>query len=175
MKKLNLVSIVILFITISFTACEEGLDVSLNTTFMKNINIDIQESRKSADNLNVFPFYAADSLDITDNSQVQENIDKFKDLEISKITCKLTGIPENESISELSITIPEADLSISLTNLSENNNTIDLEITTELLDALANFLYANHQATIQISGVSSYAPMQLGVELSFESTIVTNL
>ncbi|MBI9068672.1 MAG: hypothetical protein JEZ09_15350, partial [Salinivirgaceae bacterium] len=85
------------------------------------------------------------------------------------------GIPEGESITELNITIPEAYLSVTLKNISENNNSISLDITPELLDALASFLYANHTVTIQVSGFSSYAPMLLGVELSFESTILTEL
>lgn len=175
MKKYNLLLVVILLGIISFNSCEEGLNFDINTTIKKNINADIQEGLKSTDALNAFSFYTVDSLNITDNEKIQSNLDKFKDLEITKITCTLTGIPENESIPELTIIIPEAHLNISLIDISVNNNAIALDVSPELLDALATFLYLNHIVTIQISGFSTYAPMILGVELGFESTIITEL
>ena len=42
MKKCNLLLVVILLGIISFNSCEEGLDIYINTTFNKNINVDIQ-------------------------------------------------------------------------------------------------------------------------------------
>ncbi len=176
MKKKNLLTIIIMLGVFIFNSCEEdlSLDVDVKTTFKKTITTDIQSDLKNG-LLSDIPFYNIDTLDITDNEKLKENIDRFKDLEINKINCKLTGIPENESITELNILIPEAYISVTLNNVSENNNTVELDITPELLNTLATFLYANYKVTIQVSGFSTYAPMQLGVELSFESTIVTQL
>jgi len=175
MKKQNLLLIMLMLGVIIFNSCEEGLNVNVNTTFKKNITTDIKADLKSGNTLSNIPFYNVDTLDITDNEKVKENIDRFKELKISKINCKLTGIPENESITELNIVIPEALITVTLNNISENNNTILLDVTPELLNALATFLYANNRVAIQVNGFSTYAPMQLGVELSFESTIVTEI
>lgn len=175
MKKFNLLSIFVFLVTLSFISCEEEMGIDVNTTFNKNIKIDITESKKSTDTLSAIPFYSADTLDISDNDEIQKNLDKIKELEISKVTCTLTGIPENESITELNLLIPEAALNITLKNLTQNNTSITLDVSTELLDGLAAFLFANYKITIQTSGFSTYAPMQLGVDLSFESTIKTGL
>lgn len=173
MKKLFL-NLALLFSIAMFFACEEGLDVNVDTTFTKNMTANIDENLKNSDTLR-YPFYEADTLDISDNEKIQENMDKFKGLEIHQIRCELTGIPENEEITEINILIPEANIQISLNAISNANNTLNLEITDELLDFLASFLYENYQVSIMLSGFSSYAPMQLGVKLDFESTLITEL
>lgn len=175
MKKLNVLTLTLFLISMAFVSCEEGLNVNIDATFQKKITANIVDSKKSEQATPLVPFFVMDSLDISEEPDVQDNIERLKDLEVKKVTCTLTGIPENQSISELNITIPETGLAVTLNSINENNNTVTLDITPELLNALAQFLYSNYQITIIVSGFSTYAPMQLGVELSFDSTLVTGL
>jgi hypothetical protein len=174
MKKIIL-NLSVLLVIAMFFSCEEGLTVDVNTTLTKTITANIEENLKSSDTLLIYPFYESDTLDISENEKIQENMDKFKELEISQITCELTGIPDNEEITEINILIPEANINCTLMAINNSNNSVTLQVTDELLYILGDFLFENHQASIIISGFSSYAPMQLGVKLDFKTTIVTQL
>jgi hypothetical protein len=174
MKRLSVLAIALLTGAFILNSCED-MDVNVETSFKKQITVDVEETGKQVNSDSYFPFSETDILDISDNEAVEENIDSFKDLEVRSVTCKLTGIPDGESISELTITIPEALISVTLTNINENNNAITLDISNDLLNALENFLFENHSITIQVNGGSTYAPMQLGVELEFAATIITSI
>lgn len=175
MRKFNVITLILLLGVIFISSCDESISPDVNTTISKTITADIVAGKKSLDDFSIFPFYVIDTLNIENNADVQKNIDRIKELKINNVSCKITGIPLGESIPELNIVIPEAYINVSLTQLVENNSLIVLDVSKDLLNAVSSVLLNTHEFTIMVNGFSSYAPMQLGVELSFDTTLKTNL
>ena len=169
MKKLiTILTIVGLLYTLN--SCEEGLTFKFNSDFKVKMDVDVKDTGKS----NIYPFTDTKLLNIEDDKSVAEQIEKLKSLEITEIECTITGIPSGESIPELTVMIEEINLTITLTDITEDY-TLVLAVSDELLNALGTYLYNNHQTNITVSGESTYAPMVLGVDLLFHSNIEASL
>ncbi|MGD9992302.1 MAG: hypothetical protein AB7S69_03290 [Salinivirgaceae bacterium] len=174
MKTLNTLLSAILAL-LFLTGCEEGLTLDVKTKLTQKITADISNNLKSTVNNDSIAFYVSDTLNIKNNAEIEKNLEKIKEMAITQISCKLNGIPENELIHELSIEIPEAGITLLLNNLSENNTNFDLTVSDDLLQLTANYLFQNHTITTILRGYSSYAPMILTVELTYETTLTTSI
>lgn len=152
-----------------FPGCEDALDFDFKAIFNSNLSIDIEETKTDA-----YAFSATDTLNIEDDEDIQTHIDKLKEMEITKVECTLTGIPEGAVIQQLSVQVEEAGFFISLTDLTENHK-FEMEVTDAMLDLLADYLLENHQSVITVFGTSSYAPMTLGVKLTWHTNITAGL
>jgi hypothetical protein len=165
MKKFITITLII-GLLLTLNACEDLLTFKFDTNFRVNMNIDVDDDGKS----DTFPFTNTELLNIEDDEEVAEQIEMIKGLEITEIECTITGIPSGESIPELNVVVEEIDLTVTLTNVTEDY-TLVLPISDELLNVLSTYLFENHQTTITVSGESTYAPMVLGVNLLFNSTV----
>lgn len=154
----------------TFNACEDGLAFKFDANFMVKMDIDVKDTGKSS----TYPFTYTSLLNIEDDKDVADKIEQIKSLEITEVECTITGIPSGESVLELNIMVEDINLTVTLTNITENN-TLVLPVSDKLLDALGKFLYDNHQTSITVSGASTYAPMVLGVNLLFNSKIEASL
>jgi hypothetical protein len=152
-----------------FQSCEDALNFDFDAVFSSNLNIDITETKSDQ-----FPFSATDTLNIEDDEEIQKHYNKIKSLEITRIECRLTGIPEGQTIQELNVKVEGTVFLVALTDLTENH-TFDVEVENEMLDILANYLFENPQTVITVYGNSSYAPMTLGVKLTYHSKVTAGL
>lgn len=154
----------------TFNACEDALTFKIDTEFKVKMDVDVKDTGKSV----TYPFTSSGLLNIEDDKDVAEQIEQIKGLEITQVECTITGIPLGQSIPVLNVMVEDINLTVTLTNITENN-TLTLSVSDELLDALGVFLYENHQTNITVSGESTYAPMVLGVSLTFHSNIEASL
>lgn len=168
MKKLLFV-LTLAGIFLLFPGCEDALDFDFKAVFNSNLSIDIEETKTDA-----FAFSATDTLNIEDDEDIQKHIDKLKEMEITKVECTLTGIPEGAVIQQLNVKVEEAGFLITLTDLTENHK-FEMEVNDAMLDLLASYLFDNHQSVITVFGTSSYAPMTLGVKLTWHTNITAGL
>lgn len=153
-------------------ACEDSLTIGIDTNFKMNMNIDVTDGAKAK--ANTFPFSETQTLNIEDDKEVAKQIEKIKELDITEIECEVTGIPSGQSIPLLKMYVEEIDLTVTLEDITENH-IITLPISEDLLNALSNYLFENHQATVTVSGESTYAPMVLGVNLTFKSKVAASI
>jgi hypothetical protein len=149
------------------SACEDALTFSFVADYPIDFNIDIHDGTKATS----FPFSDSGTLSIEENEEVLKYIEKIKEIEILQVECTLTGIPSNEEIIELTFEVQNTVFSITINNLSENRTFI-LPIESSKLMALSTYFFDNQQITVSVNGVSSYAPMQLGLKLNFVSKII---
>ena len=169
MKKL-IAFISVLGLLFSLNACEDSLTFKFSTDFKVKMNIDVEDTGKS----DVFPFTNTEILDIEEDEDVAEQIERIKGLEITEIECSVTGIPTGETIPVLTVFVEEVNLTVTLTDITEDY-TLVLPVSDELLNALGDYLYDNHRTTVTVSGESTYAPMVLGVNLTFKSKVAASL
>ncbi|MDX9771227.1 MAG: hypothetical protein RBT19_12755 [Tenuifilaceae bacterium] len=152
------------------SSCEDGLTLRFDANFKVNMNIDVEDTGKG----DTFPFSETQTLNIEDDKEVAKQIEKIKELDITEIECEVTGIPSGQSIPLLKMYVEEIDLTVTLEDITENH-IITLPISEDLLNALSNYLFENHQATVTVSGESTYAPMVLGVNLTFKSKVAASI
>lgn len=165
--KLVLVAVAIL----GMIACDDLATVNIDTTVSKDVTVDVEAPSVKNEGLNAYSFYKADTIDISENEDLEEYLDNIKELDIYSATCSLNGIPQGEEISELTISAVDAGLSVTLNNITENNRSINLDVSGSVLKALGEQLLTYEKMLISVSGFSSYAPMTLTVSLDFETTV----
>lgn len=146
-------------------ACDEELTYDFPADFKLKMDVNVEPVRST-----VFPFTHTEVLDIASNEKVAENIDKIKDLDVDEVECFITGIPEGDTINELTIGIEEVAISVTLNDITSDYSLV-LPVSDGLLDALSDYLFEHHQSTVNVSGTSTAAPMVLGIKLVFHSEI----
>jgi hypothetical protein len=156
-------------IVLMLYSCDDVLDFDFDATFNTNMSIDVAETKSDG-----FDFSATENLNIKDDDEVEKYINKIKNLEITRVDCTLTGIPQGATIHELTVKVEELNLQVTLNNLIENQ-TLSLPVDAALLTALSGHLKTNHEATITVSGTSSDAPMTFGVKLTYISKVTASL
>ncbi len=154
-------------------SCDEDLlSYDFDTTFNETIVINIEDNNLKT---NAFPFESTDTINIEDNEDLEEYLDLLSDITMNEINYKLNGIPEGQEITELNIVIEQTELNVQLNKLTKNNISEVLETNIQALNSVANQLLSSKILIIKTSGISSYAPMHLSVDLEFESTITTSI
>jgi hypothetical protein len=158
--------------TLLFNACESDtidFDTNLKTTILS----EISQPAQTAPELKVaslYPFTTSKTLSLSDNKDVEKYLNKLKDINVKSIKCSFSGIPEGQSISDLTISVPEANVTINVPTLT-NNTVLTLNVTKEQLTAISNKLLDELEITIVVSGKSTYAPMTLSSALDFATSI----
>ncbi|MBN1119081.1 MAG: hypothetical protein JXA77_17860 [Bacteroidales bacterium] len=158
-------------------ACDDLGEVSFETTISETMVADIVEPVGVTTNdlkstLEGYSYYEVDTIDIAENKDLNKYLKKIKEIKVYDVKCKLNGIPEGETINELTIKAKEANWSYTLNNLTDNNAEISLEnISGDDLLALGNELLNYEKLTVSIEGTSSYAPMTLSVSLDMKAKV----
>ena len=176
-SKLFLIAIAV----IGLISCEDLTTIDVETTLSKTLTAEIEEEDLTGV-LNIkstkvggFPFYETDVINLSENEDLKDKLDDINQMDVLGITCKLNGIPEGEAIQELTVFSTTVGLSIILTNLTENNSEIKLDVSVAVLKALGEQLLQYEELEVGISGTSSYAPMTLSVKLNFETKVKANV
>lgn len=176
-SKLLLIAIAV----IGLTSCEDLTTIDVETTLSKTLTTEVEKEDLTgilsikATKTDGFPFYETDVINLSENKDLKDKLDDINEMEVYNVRCKLNGIPEGEIIQELTVFSATAGLSVSLTNLTENNSTLELNVSPEVLRALGEKLLQYNEIEVGISGSSSYAPMTLSVELNFDTKANANI
>jgi hypothetical protein len=166
----------ILFVTLAAyvaMSCESVNTIDIDTNLKKTIIADVEKPLEGAllKSTASYGFSESDTLDLKDNEDLYDYISRINELDITSATCKLSGIPAGEEVSELSVIAEKAGVKVTLSGLTENNNEIELGLSKESLNAFGQYLLDNESIEIKIEGSSSYAPMKLSVGLDFKTIV----
>ena len=165
--------IIISLVSAAFLLAINGCD-AITTDFDTNLNktilAEVAEVKSGTKDAVTYPFNATETLNIRDNSKINDYIDRLKSINVNSITCTFTGIPSGETVTELNISIPSAGMEITLTDI-DNATQLTLDVSPQLLDAISKRLIDTHEITIEISGMSTYAPMTLSTLMNFAVTV----
>lgn len=166
---------------LGMVACEDLGTVDIDTTFSKTIVADVYEASPTASAFlksasdSGYSFYESDTIDLTENNDIQEYIENINELDIYQVTCKLNGIPEGDTISYLTIASTNVGFSASLYDLTENDSIYDIAISAGFLKSLGEELLTNEKLEVNISGISTYAPMTLSISLYLKTIVKANV
>ena len=158
-----------------FIACEGFGTVEIDAILSKVLNVKVKnESEITAANLKStaesgYFFYEADTINLADNKDIKEHLDKINELEVYKVTCNLSGLTKGQVINELTIFSTTTGLSLTLYNITEFNIAIEVEASAAELKAISDYLLQYEELVVGVSGYASDAPLDFIVELSYET------
>jgi hypothetical protein len=152
------------------TSCDETVefDTNLETTILADV--EAPTAKSSLKGAVTYPFSALEDLDLTENSKVNDYIDRLNEVNVKSITCTFSGIPEGEIITVITISVEAAGLAVTLEDIA-NDNSVTLDISPELLNTVSELITDNHKITIGVSGFSTYAPMTLTTVVSASASV----
>ncbi len=150
-----------------------NFETNLTTTILADVQLP-EDVKSTLKDFNTYPFHASQTLDIKDNSTINDYIDRLKEINVKSITATFTGIPPGEKITELNVSIQSVALDLNLENL-ENGVVVELDVSHQLLNSISNELTDNHGITIDISGASTYAPMTLSTLMDFQVAVTARV
>lgn len=168
--------ILILSVVLAFAGfgCEDltkDIDTNFYAEMQASITAPSEASLKSA---NSFSFTTSDTIDLNDIKDLKEYMDDIEDVSIESIKCTLAGIPDGESISEITIELEGTGLSKTLTNVTENSVPQLLDVADDLLDAAAEIVLANKVLVVKVSGIST-SPMLLNILVDHAATVTVKI
>jgi hypothetical protein len=153
-----------------FSSCDETIDFDTNLETTILADVVEQTAKSSLKEAVTYPFSASKELDVTENSKVNDYIDRLNEITINSITCTFSGIPEGQKVTALTISIEAASLIITLEDIADGNS-VTLDISPQLLNTVSELITDNHKITIDVSGFSTYAPMTLSTLVSAAATV----
>ena len=159
-----------------FIACDDLGTTKIDTTLSKTLTVNVSESVQAGANFNstddaMYSFYEVDNIDLSENDDLNKYLDNIDEMEVYKVTCKLNGLSAGQVINELTVFSSTIGLSISLFNITEFNNAIELEVSAALLKKIGEHLLQYEELEVGVSGYVTVAPLVFTVELSFETKV----
>ncbi len=157
---------------LGLTSCEEGLTYDFEQSITTSIIADIIDNGLKT---NAYPFDESETIDLTEIEGLEEYLDRLEDLEIKSAKAMLSGIPDGEEITSLTILVEQAGLSVTLNNLANNGDTLALDIPQAALDSASSLLLTQQAVEVRVMGESSYAPMELTVDVEFLTEVSASI
>ncbi|WP_028377262.1 hypothetical protein [Leeuwenhoekiella sp. MAR_2009_132] len=154
----------------TFTSCDAVDDlvkIDVPTTFTKDLVITVSEGETS------FSETAAISID---NDEVQDNLDKIDNIEITKLTYQIVSVSGTENVvatgmfTASSSSYPWFEASdsdsVNLTEAAAAGTIYNIDVNQSLVDAFEADLKSGATATLSASGTVSDAPVTFTVRVT---------
>lgn len=190
MKK-SLKIIGLLFITAAFVTCD-ALEEADDVTFHADLEI-IFPADENGNGVSV-AYKDLQTLDFANNSEIAPYLDKIKDIEITRVSYRITGYVEDATANPPCTnvimtngfakfgtvgTLEEIELgsfaaTASGVNLQSTVSETDLSINASQFKALSDLLLDEKKANIYSVGTLSCTPIQFNVVAKFYVTITAN-
>jgi hypothetical protein len=181
----------LLLITAAFVTCD-ALEEADDVTFHADLEI-IFVADENGEGVGV-PYDDLQTLDFADNSEIAPYLDKIKDIEITRVTYRITGYQEDPNadppctnvvmtngfakfgkVGTLEeITLGSFAATAAGVNLQSTVSETDLTIDPAQFKALADLLLDDKKANIYSVGTLSCTPIQFNVVSKFYVTITAN-
>ena len=158
-------------------ACEGLTTINIDTVLSKSLSVEVLNNTelirgdvKSTSELS-FPFYETDTINLKENDDLNEYLDKINEMEVYKVTCKISGLTQGQTVQELTVFCPTIGVELPLFDITEFNTEIDLEASGEMLKSVGEYLLQYEELIVGVKGFVSNAPLDFKVELNFETKV----
>jgi len=121
----------------------------------------------------VYSFDSSQDLNLADNNDVKDYLNKIKSIQLNSTSVSLSGIQPNESILTLSVKIDGTEV-YSKTDINQDG-TITPDISAQKLDFIAKQLEKNKRMTLNVSGTTNTPVMSFIIDHKFMATIKAKL
>lgn len=154
---------------------EESTQFETSLSVSHIINVDGNAAKIKSKDLNdaVYSFSSSKELDLADNPDVGEFVEKVKWISVNSSKVNITGILSGQTIQTISVKID--GIEIYTASDIDNSGPLTPDISNEELNVLASILAEKKKATISVSGTTDNADLSFTIEHVFETTIQAKL
>ena len=150
-------------------------DITINTELETDISV-VATGEKSADlisGVNAANFSAFSILSLVDNPDLEEYVDKIKDIDLTGLVITVNGLPAGYTITTLTLDVTGVGVLCTQTNITSANSSFTPVVNTEKLAQAAAKLKSDKEITCTVYGSIS-GPLAWIVTLSFDAKVVAS-
>lgn len=175
MKTKTIFTLLILMFLFGCDKIEESTQFETSLSVSQIINIDGNAANIKSKDLNdaVYSFSSSKELNLADNPDVGEFVEKVKWISVNSAKVNITGILSGQTIQTISVKIDGNEI-YTASNIDTSGSLIS-DISSEELNVLASILAEKKKATISVSGTTDNADLSFTIEHVFETTIQAKL
>ena len=159
----------------SCDAVDDLTEIDVDTTITQDLIITVAEGQTT--------FSQSASISI-DDEDVQDNLDKIEDLQITKLTYEVISVSGTENViasgsfTASSSTYPwfsaENNASVNLTTAAAAGTIYEIEVSQDLVDAFEADLKSGATATLSASGTVSAAPVTFTIRVTADVKVTVD-
>ncbi|WP_299099072.1 hypothetical protein [uncultured Winogradskyella sp.] len=168
----------LLLLFISAFSCDELdeiTEIDITQDFTRTFNVSVQEDSEGQPQ----SFSSAITLDITDNEDIQNNIDLIQNISINSITYEIINFSGSEDamLTDGQLTYGTNSITVSNINLEQSDidNTIYTISDTSGFNSLANDLENDQVVNMSLTGTVNETPVAFDVEVTFDLTVTIDV
>lgn len=154
---------------------EESRQFETSLSVSQIINVDGNAAKIKSKDLNdaVYSFSSSKELNLADNPDVGEFVEKVKWISVNSAKVNITGILSGQTIQTISVKIDGNEI-YTASDIDTSGSLVP-DISSEELNVLASILAEKKKATISVSGTTDNADLSFTIEHVFEITIQAKL
>ena len=175
MKTNSFLSILLLFVAVSFTSCDL-LDNADDLSFDATLPLDFVIN-ETADNPSGKSYTDSKLLNAASDPEVAKYASKIKEFKVNKITYTISGAnPNTVTFTNGTLSVASSGKTIASASLVSLSTTTETELTAdnEGFNELASNLLNDKQELIQLAGTLSKTPVTFTVKFKFYVTITAD-
>lgn len=175
MKTKTIFTLLILMFLFGCDKIEESTQFETSLRVSQIINVDGNAAKIKSKDLNgaLYSFSSSKELDLADNPDVGEFVEKVKWISVNSAKVNITGILSGQTIQTISVKIDGIEI-YAATDIETSGSLIP-DISNEELNVLASILAEKKKATVSVSGTTDNADLSFTIEHVFETTIQAKL
>lgn len=175
MKTNSFLSILLLFVAVSFTSCDL-LDNADDLSFDATLPLDFVIN-ETADNPSGKSYTDSKLLNAASDPEVAKYASKIKEFKVNKITYTISGAnPNTVTFTNGTLSVASSGKTIASASLVSLSTTTETELTADTagFNELASNLLNDKQELIQLAGTLSKTPVTFTVKFKFYVTITAD-
>lgn len=172
MKKICLISLVILLISNSCELFEDLNTVDLDSTLSMDIPVVINEPNASTlKSVASYSFSESGSASLSEDYELQDYLDRIRSIDVENVTVRFYGLQANQVVESVVLTVSGVGEIATISNITSNNATHNPTISSENLEKVANYLSENLMISATVSGSTNQAPMWFSIETEYDIVV----
>lgn len=135
---------------------KDAATVTIDTELISSVNVTVA-GNKSA-NLNVateLPFNVTKDLRLDENADIEEYLEKIREIELNSLVVTITGLASNQVISTISLAVTGVGNICTQTNVTAANNSFTPVVSQATFDKVAEKLLKDLRITYTINGLAA--------------------
>ncbi|MUU77895.1 hypothetical protein [Winogradskyella endarachnes] len=168
----------LLLLLVSVFSCDdldELTEIDIIQDFTTTISVDVPEDSEGQPQ----SFSTSTTLDISDNEEIQDNIDLIENMSINSITYEITNFSGSEGaiLTEGQLIFGTTTIAVSNINLEQSDidNTLYTITDTSGFNEIANNLENNLLINVSLAGTVNETPVVFDIEVNIDLTVTVDV
>lgn len=154
-------------IIVSCDQIKELITISISTTLEGNIPLVATKSSSGITKASAVNYGGSKTISIADNPDLKEYLKKIKEVNIQSVNIKITGLKQDQTIDFLKLDVTGIGEIASIKDVTMNNNSFLLTISSDLIKSISDKLVNNNSITVNLtSGANSIITANIELKMA---------